>query len=135
MQPQTPANPSGTMLEHQLAIGMTTSYAIQVLKRLSFVPWVREDTFKINRIVSVAVAFFTSLGLRFAFEGSISSGGVITIAVPSISAITDTVVHVILQYGIQETVYTKMIKKPQPTDAELAAAQPLVVLNAKAAGA
>lgn len=103
-----------TMLEHQIGIGLMTSYGLEILKKAGTIPWIRQDTEKLNRWLSIIMAFLTSVGLQFASEHNPTTGGwIITIAVPSVPVIWDTLVHATLQYGIQHTAYKGLLKPVQ----------------------
>jgi hypothetical protein len=104
-----------TAFAHQTGIAFASVYAIQLLKRSNLFPWLRTDTDTLNRVVSVVVAFATAAGIKFAMDGTFTTGETITIQVPSIGVILDTLVHFATQFGMQETIYrlTKQSSAPK----------------------
>ena len=105
-----------TAFAHQTGIAFASVYAIQLLKKSNIFPWLRTDTDTLNRVVSVVMAFATAAGIKFAMDGTFANGGTITIQVPSVTVILDTLVHFATQFGMQETIYrlTKQASAPTP---------------------
>jgi len=93
-------------LGHQAGISVATVFIIDWLKKSAWFPWINNNTETINKIVSLSVALFTAAGLKIvSHEGSISAGGIVTIAVPPISVVLDTILHAAGQFGGQEVLH------------------------------
>src|SRR5579863_3547844 len=103
-----------TAFGHQTGIAFASVYAIQLLKKSNLFPWLRADTDTVNRVVSVVVAFATAVGIKFAINGTFATGETITIQVPSLAVILDTLVHFATQFGMQETIYQVTKKSSAP---------------------
>lgn len=93
-------------LVHQSGFAVISVFALDYLKRAPWFPWLSANSETINRVVSLAVALFTTVGLKvLSSQGNIHTGGVITIAYPSIAVIIDTLMHASTQYGGQELLH------------------------------
>src|SRR5690242_19307330 len=115
-----------TAFGHQTGIAFASVYAIQLLKRSNLFPWLRTDTDTLNRVVSVVVAFATAAGIKFAMNGTFATGETITIQVPSLAVVLDTLVHFATQFGMQETIYrlTKQSSAPKAAPEAVPAVEP-----------
>lgn len=104
-------------LTHHIALGFATSYLLEWLKRAQWFPWVNQHSDLLNRLISVAAAFFSSVGIQAVMTGNLSfeTGATITLTLPSLSVITDTLVHTLGQLAIQQATYQGLIQKPKPT--------------------
>jgi hypothetical protein len=102
-------------LTHHIALGLIASYAIQFLKQSPWCPFLKAESDKLNIFVSWLMAFVSSLGIVASMNGhlSLDSGATITLAIPSLSQIADTLMHTVGQFGIQQGIYQGIVKQPQ----------------------
>lgn len=89
-----------------LGAGTVTVFVLDYLKRAAWLPWINQHSETLNRVISGLVAVATATGLKvLSSQGNIHTGGVITIAYPSISVIVNTLIHGSGQFGFQELLH------------------------------
>ena len=95
---------------------MATTYVLELLKTSKWFPLLSQNTDKMNRLISALVAFFSAVGISATMTGHLSfaTGATITLGIPSLSVIFDTLLHTVGQLGIQQFTYVGLVKKPQP---------------------
>ena len=100
------------VLTQHIAYGMATSYILEWAKHSPLLPFLRSETDKLNRLVSVIVAFLSTVGIQAAMQGHLSwqAGATITFQIPALSVLWGTVVHTVGQFGIQQATYRGLIK-------------------------
>jgi len=104
-----------TAFGHQTGIAFVTVYAIQFLKNSKWFPWLHADAARVNRTVSLIVAFLAAAGIKVAMNGHFPlDPTTITIQVPSIGAVLDTLMHFATQFGLQEVIYQSTKAVPEP---------------------
>ena len=91
-------------ISHQGAIAVATVFALDWAKRsnLPGLGWINQNTEKLNRVISLAIALATSAGLKV-MSGDAAHGWVV--AIPPLSVILDTLVHAVTQFGGQEILH------------------------------
>ena len=100
-----------TLISSQLGVSVGVVYAIQLLKKSPWFPWIAQHTDTLNRAVSMVAAFLTSVGFQFAFTGNLQAGGTLVVQVPALSAILSVLLHSLGQVGIQEAFYRVGVKQ------------------------
>ncbi len=98
-------------LTHQFAISAVIVYVVERLKYWPSFRWIDTDTDRVNRIVSIAAALFTAVGLQISMAGSFHAGGTLTITWPSVAQMYDAGTHFVAQMAMQELMYRGAIKK------------------------
>jgi hypothetical protein len=100
------------------SIGVThfTSAAIVVwamnkLKTAKWFPLIQKDRVKLNRAVSVIVAFFISIGIHYTWSAGAEGSHQLVLQIPSLTALALGVWHVLNQYAMQETLH--QLTKPK----------------------
>lgn len=49
-------------------IGIVVVYVIEAIKRLKMVPWLTQETKRLNRVVALVVAAAAAIGIHFSFD-------------------------------------------------------------------
>jgi hypothetical protein len=100
------------------SIGLThfTSAAIVVyvmnrLKAASWFPLLQKDKETASRVFSVAVAFLVSIGIHYTWAASSNGGHILTLEIPTLSALALGLWHWLNQYALQETLH--QVTKPK----------------------
>ena len=91
----------------QFGAAIAINTFIEIWKR-SPIPGLTRITDRYNRLVSMALAFATSLGITMGVNGSLEQGHVITIAIPPVAAVITAILHMSVQGGAQEGMYKLM---------------------------
>ena len=90
-------------LTHQSGAAVVTVLLMDYLKQAKWFPWMSCNTEKLNRVVSVAMAVGTTLGFSVvSHEGTIFTGGQVTISYPALRTLVETTIHILTQFGLQE---------------------------------
>ncbi len=97
---------------HDLIGGQITGsaiivYLLQVLKNWRWFSWLDATTDRRNRIVAIALAGLTALGIHAQFD---ATGGVLTITGLTLAGIADGLWDWIRSFVIQELIYRGVIK-------------------------
>lgn len=91
------------MLKTQAALAASFTFFMEWLKKTPLFPLIGSHTPGLNRIFSVVVALLVTAGFTWNFDGSLLSGGQITIGVPDMqtwmSAGTTFVIQMTGQHG------------------------------------
>lgn len=99
------ANPDLSIVG-QGGVAVCTVFLLDWLKQSKWVPWINRNSETLNRVISLVVAFGSAVGFKvLSHTGDIHTGGVITIAYPSITTILDTLGHGATQFGGQEILH------------------------------
>jgi len=88
---------------------------IQYLKTSPLAPWITQETETLNKSLSAALAFITSLGIAYTY-----SGGIVTITF-TVATVLAGLWHFVQQYAMQHFVYHGFIK---PKTVQVAASAP-----------
>lgn len=111
------------MHEYGLQLGIVGSvvYLLRWAQRSSLFPALRVDTERLRMVLSGVIAFATSIGLVFSFDGyEWVSGGKILIEVPAAATLLNAIGHAALSFLGQEGGYTILkIRDSQTTIAGL----------------
>lgn len=99
---------SPEQLQVQAAIAIIVPTIIEWMKKAHWLPWIRQETDTLNRVLSALIATSTAAGFSFAHSGSPFDGGSITISYPGI---VQFIAFAVTQYGGQTYWYQKMMKK------------------------
>lgn len=85
---------SPSVLADMVTAAGLSAWTINKLKQWKAVPWVNQNSDRINRAVSLAFALATTLGLHFAYHADPAghhAGGILEIGLPSASEFIGTV--------------------------------------------
>lgn len=111
------------MHEYGLQLGIVGGviYVLRWAQRSSLFPSLRVDTDKLRMLISGMLAFATSVGLVFSFDGyEWVSGGKILITVPAGATLLNAIGHTALSFLGQEAGYTLLkVRDSQTTIAGL----------------
>lgn len=99
-----------SIVADQLGSAYVITYAIEWLKRANWFPWLAQHTCAANRTISVIFALLVSVGFTFKAEGTMQTGGTITIGYPSMGVLISAALHFALQLGFHETLYQKVVR-------------------------
>lgn len=101
------------------SIGLThfTSAAIVVyltnkLKAATWFPLIKEGKDIACRTFSIVVAFAVSIGIHYTWAANADGTHVVTIAIPTFTALAFGLWHWLNQYALQETLH--QVTKPKP---------------------
>lgn len=101
-------------ISHQIAISAAVVWALERLKRWPQFAWIDANSDTVNRIVSIAAALVTAVGLQANMAGTFQAGGTLTITWPSLLVMRDAASHFASQLAMQEIIYRTAVKKPAP---------------------
>ncbi len=101
-----------TELGSQAGVSVILVYLLQWLKGSPWFPWLSARTDTINRVLAIAVAFFTSVGFQVSMTGTWTSGGTLVIQIPAATAVLSVILHTASQSGFQELFYKLAVKPP-----------------------
>jgi hypothetical protein len=103
---------SPSVLADQITAAGLNAWLIQRLKNWPQLTWVSENSTKINRLISVGLALATTVGIHWAWKGSISAGGIFTLNLPP--NFPQVIMSLLWRTGgsfvMQELVYQGVIK-------------------------
>ena len=103
-------NTTGLLIDQAgAAIGIVK--VIEFLKLNERFPWLNMKTDQWNKLVSYSAAILTTIGFSIAMSGNIHTGGTITITFPSLDSIGQTLLHILIQIGMQDFFYHNAVKK------------------------
>jgi hypothetical protein len=109
-----------TELSHQFGVSVAVVHILEWLKNSRLAPFFSQRTTVLIRLVALVIAALTSVGFKFAVsQGDLSTGGVLTVAFPSLASIVDVLLHTAAQYGAQKGYYHLAIKQPALLSPEL----------------
>ena len=97
-------------IAHQLAVSGILVWVIQLLKKSRWFTWIRCDTDTVNRVASLIGALVATVGLQFAYSGSLHTGGQITIMYPNLAQMWEGVIHFIGQFVLNQALYHGIVK-------------------------
>jgi hypothetical protein len=100
-------------LELQIFAGWLVAKLIELVKTSARPGWMNQGTDKLNRRISVIMSVLTGAGFTFDWQGTLISGGVLSIAVPELHKIVEFFIHSGFGYVVQESVYRTTIKPYQ----------------------
>lgn len=90
---------------HQIEAAALAVGAIELLKRLSFMPWINRNSDKLNRFISIVIALAYTGGFTVATEGSLLGGGHIVLSFAGAAGLLHLLGGSGQQYMIQELLY------------------------------
>lgn len=83
-------------------VGIVVVYVLETVKRVRAIPWVTQETRKLNRALSLAMAAAAAVGVHFNFD---PDAGVLTIAGLQLSSIVHGVWEWVKQASLQQFTY------------------------------
>lgn len=89
------------LLTH-LAFGGLWGMALHVLQQWKAVPWINQNSMKLNVAIRAVLALLTGLGIHGAYVGSAGTGWQISIAIPSLAVLGHQLTQVLGQYFVQQ---------------------------------
>lgn len=89
----------------QASYSISAIWLIQKLKACSKIPWINQNTDKINRAVAVVLSFITAVGVQWTVQGSVSTGGVLTVTFPAADVMIEAAIRWFQSYALQEGMY------------------------------
>lgn len=102
-----------TGLLHQAGAGTLLVYTLQWLKGREWFPWITENSAAVNRWVGALFALATSIGVEIATSGSSTTGWHISIDIPNMKVLTDTIIHAATQFSGQQILYYTTLNTPK----------------------
>lgn len=100
-----------TALTEQVTLAVITTYAIQLVKKSKWFPWLTVETQKANRIVGVIVAFGASIGVVATFD---HTAGVLTITGLTLAGLGHGLARFVQQWVFQQVAYKTVVAPPMP---------------------
>ena len=99
---------TGAELTTHLTLSVMVAYFIESLKKSSRIGWINQHTKGLNRVLSLVLAFATSVGITYSFDPTV---GTLVIDGLTWAAITTTAWETLKQYVNQQLVYAVAIEK------------------------
>lgn len=93
-----------------LTLGAVAVYALEYVKSAGWCPWITQDTKALNRLLSVAMAIISAMGISISYNPSL--GG--TIQIPALSVLLLGVWEVVKQTATQQLIYDGITGKAKP---------------------
>lgn len=107
---QNVSNELGLMAA-QLPISMWVAWLIQAVKDNKHFVFMTTETGTLNKMVAIIMAFVTSAGLNYSFEGSLVAGMHFELTVPPVATLLHfLIVDVARAYGTQLAFYKAVLK-------------------------
>ena len=94
--------PGNSIVVSQVTAAAVTVWAIEIAKRLPWLPSVTQDSVKLNRIIAVIASGLTAFGLHATYSGS---GRALTIYLPTLQAALWGGAHWVRSFVFQEGAY------------------------------
>jgi hypothetical protein len=100
-----------TALTEQITLAVIATYALQIIKKSKWFPWLTVESQKLNYIVGVVVAFGASVGVVATFD---HTAGVLTITGLTWAGLGHGAARFIQQWVFQQVAYKNLIAPPMP---------------------
>lgn len=100
-------------LTHHIALAAVISYVMEWAKRSNLVPFFSQYSDSLNKAIGFLAAFISAAGIEAQMTGNLSmhTGATITLTIPSLSIVVETLMHTMGQWAIQQGVYHGLIKQ------------------------
>ena len=103
------------LISSQIAIAYATSSILEWLKGRSWFPFMQDNASSINRFSSIAVAFFTAIGIHWVTDWQADNGVmIITITGLTWGSIGHGLIAWIQQFAFQQASYKMLVKSDSP---------------------
>jgi hypothetical protein len=109
-----------TALSDQIPLALISTYALQWLKASKFFPWLTMETQTLNRIVGIAIAFLTSVGVLVSFD---HVAGVLTVTGLTLANLGHAVIRFGQQWTFQQASYRLVVAPAMPGAMQAGAAE------------
>jgi len=86
-------------------------FVLQILKKWQKIPWINQESAKLNRVLAVVLSGISALGVTWVFTPAVNGGHVITITIPSLVAIVGAAWIWLKSFAIQEWIYQSSVTK------------------------
>src|SRR5579859_5944886 len=91
-------------------------YLLQLFKGCPRIPWINQNSAKVNRIIAVVASFVSAVGVHWTVTGSFDTGWVFSGTIPKgmelLGAAWDVIRHVGQSFIAQETMYQMLVNRP-----------------------
>lgn len=89
------------ILYTHLTAGAIFAYLLSHLQQWGKVPWIRNDTVKLNAGIRLGLAVIANVGIHWTWSGSWEAGRIITISIPAMSVLIHALFNLAGQYATQ----------------------------------
>lgn len=90
---------------YQVGVAVMAVHFINWLKDTKLIPFINAHSDVINRVVAFLAAIVGGLGMHFAAQGDLTSGGTLQITYPPLDVMVTGITHIAFQWGIQQTYF------------------------------
>jgi hypothetical protein len=90
-------------------VALVVSVLLQVLKTSKAVTWVTNETGKLNAVLSMAIAFLSSVGIVFSFDFDSETGRFAGQFSGTLSELVHALGHSVIQWSEQHLIYKGFI--------------------------
>lgn len=88
-------------------IGIVVVYLMEMVKRLRVVPWITQETRRLNRVLALVVAAAAAIGIHFSFD---ASAGVLTVSGLTLQGVLHGLYEFAKQAAMQQFAYDVAIE-------------------------
>lgn len=100
----------------QIPIAFWVVWVMEKLKKSNLFPWITQNSSGVNRILGLAAALLSSAGINWSVQGSVFTGGVITITLPALGHLIHFLAFDMARsYGVQQMFYRIVTAVQVPT--------------------
>lgn len=103
-------NEANIVLTHFTSAAMVV-YIINALKSAPWFPWLQKEWNVLNRVASVAAAFFTSIGISYVWTAHPDGTHQLVLDIPTWSVLLLSLWHWLNQFAMQETIHQMTKRK------------------------
>ena len=110
----------------QIAYSGIAVWLIELAKKAPWLPWITTHTATMNRWAAIVTSGLTTAGVVFTATGTAAAGGEVTIVYPSLQVGFVALLHWVVSFVLQETIYRAAVPAPAAVVAT-APMEPIVI--------